>query len=254
MTCDDLILWPRGEEINMSEHSSSGELTKEHMNGFLVELANLRTVVRDSDGKPHENYEGAIRFLRINRRYLPPSFPRDSQISRIGDEIHASIRAAGVLGDDRTDEGDREPESLKHLFDLGRRLREAWDQPDLRKREKLLIVLQTQYWEGLHPGAQELADPPVFDHIMDHLREVANTWRAKHCANPDCPTPYFIAAKRSYKYCSPDCADPAQKQFKREWWSKNGPGWRKKRELKKASVSNGLKAAKGKTRRKHGSL
>lgn len=44
------------------------------------------------------------------------------------------------------------------------------------------------------------------------------------CANRDggCPTPYFLRKKPTYKYCSSACSAPAQRKFKREWWSKVG--------------------------------
>jgi hypothetical protein len=45
---------------------------------------------------------------------------------------------------------------------------------------------------------------------------------AKFCANPDCPAPYFIAKRATQRYCSPDCLKPFQKQWKLDWWNREG--------------------------------
>ncbi len=49
------------------------------------------------------------------------------------------------------------------------------------------------------------------------------------CGNSACPAPYFFAQRRSQKYCSEECAAPAQREFKRKWWSEHGPKWRASR-------------------------
>jgi len=73
---------------------------------------------------------------------------------------------------------------------------------------------------------EEIADPFVLVllralHIADRLRV---------CPNQQCPAPYFIAKRRSQKYCSEACALPAQREFKRAWWAEHGAQWRVKRE------------------------
>lgn len=46
--------------------------------------------------------------------------------------------------------------------------------------------------------------------------------RAKFCARPDCPAPYFIASNRiSARYCSTDCRASALLEAKRKWWKEN---------------------------------
>ena len=49
------------------------------------------------------------------------------------------------------------------------------------------------------------------------------------CANPNCPTPYFIRQRKSQKYCEQGpCVEQAQREQKRLWWAKNrGKGARK---------------------------
>ncbi len=74
-------------------------------------------------------------------------------------------------------------------------------------------------------SAEEVTDPFVLVllralHIADRLRV---------CPNGGCPAPYFIAKRRSQKYCSEACALPAQREFKRAWWTEHGAQWRVKR-------------------------
>ena len=52
---------------------------------------------------------------------------------------------------------------------------------------------------------------------------------AKVCANPDCPAPYFVAHKTAQRYCTNDCAQVFQREWKRRWWKERGKKWRRKR-------------------------
>jgi hypothetical protein len=69
-----------------------------------------------------------------------------------------------------------------------------------------------------------------------------NRPRARYCANPECPAPYFFVKRKNQRYCSEICAAPAQRELKRKWWAKHGEDWRKSRTAKKAG--------KGKTTKK----
>ena len=53
--------------------------------------------------------------------------------------------------------------------------------------------------------------------------------RAKVCANPECPAPYFIARETTQRYCSDKCAEVIQREYKRRWWSEHGDEWRRSR-------------------------
>ena len=50
------------------------------------------------------------------------------------------------------------------------------------------------------------------------------------CRRSDCPAPYFIATRRDQKYCGTDCS---QLVATRNWWSKHGKEWRRKRKKEK---------------------
>jgi hypothetical protein len=52
---------------------------------------------------------------------------------------------------------------------------------------------------------------------------------AKVCARPGCAAPYFIARRVTQQYCSSDCADAMQDQWRRNWWKAHGNEWRRKR-------------------------
>jgi hypothetical protein len=92
-----------------------------------------------------------------------------------------------------------------------------------------------------------LSDGAIDAFALVLLRAMHISDRMRYCANPACPAPYFIARRRSQKYCTDACALPAQREFKRAWWSEHGPEWRKKR--KRAEK---VKARAKKPQRKRG--
>jgi hypothetical protein len=60
-------------------------------------------------------------------------------------------------------------------------------------------------------------------YFLDHAR------LARVCTNRDCPARHFFARRSTQLYCSEECAKPAQREYKRRWWSKEGEAWRKGR-------------------------
>lgn len=96
-------------------------------------------------------------------------------------------------------------------------LRMAWDSQSLRKREWYLADIDAVY----HRAFNRFGDPPAFAHPLEALVYYfrRNSDRAKHCLNPDCAAPYFLSTEKGQKYCSPECARPAQLESKRRWWA-----------------------------------
>lgn len=45
-------------------------------------------------------------------------------------------------------------------------------------------------------------------------------WMLRECENPECTSKYFVAKRSDQKYCSPDCANWAQKKSKLKYWHK----------------------------------
>lgn len=74
-----------------------------------------------------------------------------------------------------------------------------------------------------------------FAHVL--LRAIDVSDRMCRCPDPDCPAPYFIAQRRSQRYCSEACAQPAQRELKRRWWREHGGAWRRARRKRRTSGS-----------------
>jgi hypothetical protein len=121
-------------------------------------------------------------------------------------------------------------------------IRAIWIASDSRTKEWGVFRLiesattsDTNVLPDVIPAALSIKDGRVapiqpetpFERCMRYL--LLQGTRPAVCANANCPGPYFFARRRSQKYCSEDCALPAQRQFKREWWAKNGRQWRSQR-------------------------
>lgn len=126
-------------------------------------------------------------------------------------------------------------------------LRLAWDSPDARHRDWYLFKARDHYnhnrvvmplWQERMRQAPDLREaieaeltdeedkartsPPLltaFEQVIYYFQRISS--RARHCPNPDCPAPYFLAKKKGQKYCSAKCSAPAQREQKRLWWRNN---------------------------------
>ena len=103
-------------------------------------------------------------------------------------------------------------------------LRAAWDAPDLRRQERFIFQARRSYhWSTvidpietamLNTGDERIlqklrselaaarcAVPTLspFERVAYHFHRIAE--RARQCANPECPRPYFFASKKGQKYC-----------------------------------------------------
>jgi hypothetical protein len=126
------------------------------------------------------------------------------------------------------------------LLPLRDAIRAIWEAPDSLVKQWGVFTILANYFTfgnrilfiGPVQGPLELssysAGPPgPCGRILLHL--IKNAERTRRCGNPECPAPYFFAARRSQKYCSTECSQPAQRESERKWWSKNGPAWRRER-------------------------
>ncbi|HEV2422027.1 MAG TPA: hypothetical protein VGS59_10005 [Candidatus Acidoferrales bacterium] len=66
--------------------------------------------------------------------------------------------------------------------------------------------------------------------LLKHSRE------ARVCANADCASPYFLTLDPRRKFCSVECTQPAQREWRKRWWARHGKQWRAK--LKKRGRSS----------------
>lgn len=124
-------------------------------------------------------------------------------------------------------------------------LRAIWSAPDWRTKEwgTLNLIHRSMVHDDSFPNYGPLSVdfrngsmvplPPLtaFETCLRYL--LRNADRAVVCANAECPAPYFFAGRKSQKYCTEKCAQPAQRKSKQEWWAKNGKKWRHRRETKR---------------------
>ncbi len=118
-------------------------------------------------------------------------------------------------------------------------LRAIWDAEDEYTKEWRLFNLQLHLHRVMdlkkHPGKDKYHThpPPLQAPINQALRYLHLSFgRLKKCGNKDCKTKYFIADKGKQVYCSAECSAVAQKIYKRRWWKKEGPEWRRSRRKK----------------------
>jgi hypothetical protein len=214
------------------DHFLAGKLSPKRMESILVEWANAMT-------------EYPIRAPR------PFSQAARLAIARADAEIGRLIkRHPGVFSD--LPPAEQPPPAAESVIPASHWqiiarvqnfLKLAWDAPDLRAREWYIFKARDEWnqrtaflpvWEKRvlqgETALDELTDqefalrvqpPPLvsFERVMWHFHRVAE--KARHCANPECPAPFFFAAKKGQKYCSSKCSAPSQREQKRRWWQEN---------------------------------
>lgn len=130
----------------------------------------------------------------------------------------------------------------------------AWRQPTTFDRESaLLSALESSLFIYSRESEAKSADAATWANIWAaiwHAQKFADLMRV--CPNPECPAPYFVAGKRSQKYCSKACAAPAQRELKRTWWTEHGPTWRAKRRAKHKPKPKAKPGAKKSQRKRKG--
>jgi hypothetical protein len=83
-----------------------------------------------------------------------------------------------------------------------------------------------------------VTEPPppstMFEKVMFHFQQIA--YRARRCANRECAAPFYFVKRIGQVYCTPDCAVPAQRKSKSEWWARNREDQIKKRRQKRQQM------------------
>jgi hypothetical protein len=193
-------------------HQILGILSEKRAEAFLIDCANLESTPQSKESD----------LLRLSTRY--------------GDFVSCPVSSARRL-------------ELSSAFGfLALLLQKGWDAPTMRERvwffrdaesfSRRLTAKDAEWgrWDTHHkspdypatlrvitytfvnPPAQPTPLEAVFHYLWQY------TERAQHCANPECPAPYFFATKKSQKYCSPECAEPARRASKLRWWNENRAG------------------------------
>jgi hypothetical protein len=184
-------------------------ITVKEARRFLSELANL------SDDK-----KALVRFEKFCGQILPKEAKRISF-----DELKkANPGLIGLIDENH-------PLEVIWAYALRSALRKIWRVTDRRTKEwAILRLADVCTFKSLGPEVHRKlleSDDPLdplppetpIEQILDYLRSEAH--RLAHCANDECPAPFFFSVRSSQRYCSSRCALPFQRKSKRDWWTKN---------------------------------
>jgi hypothetical protein len=194
----------------------------------IRELANLR--------------DEAVSIERFARRWphiaeQPQSFPQGFSIGRKGTTL---------------------PKSLEYVIGLRNYVREIWTGgPDANALLTAFFLTSSPITDLIRPNSTSNNSVSIPSFPLAPVGKFEADWRrgglvyrpetelqealylmlqcsnrAKVCANPDCPAPYFIAKKPRELYCSTECVKPFQRKWKRDWWKRVGSKRRAKRKRK----------------------
>lgn len=188
------------------------ELPKGRAEGFLRELVNLRETDRDA----------VSRFQARYSEFILDS-PEYRKIPLVG-TAQSGLAVAGAFP--------------RMIFNLQYLLRRAWDRPTAFDREVHLGYTLNKVYEQFIRATEKRPVEGTPQHKvwksigfivvgLTLARRVVDLMR--RCENSDCPAPYFIAKRRTQKFCSEVCAAPAQREYKNAWWREHGKEWRQDR-------------------------
>lgn len=216
-----------------------GRVTAARAKEFLEEAANLRDDLKSVD--------------RLRRRFgsfLWIGIP----LVRIGTRIEGSLRAQTF----KARQGfDMIGEFRQQIWPVRNLLRAIWQTRDAVSRERLSASFY--YWALTRsvpgwPPLEELvgSETPLGPYPpQTELEEVAafllmSLGRLRVCRNRDCPQQrFFVAVRRRRQFCSTECTEQAQRQYKLRWWHEHG----QQRRMRRAEVD---KHERRKSRRKRG--
>ena len=208
---------------------------------FLVELANLQVDI-----------DAARRFRERFAAFVPPH--DEEWLAELLDKnkefAEQVFRLSNVVPLE-------EMEESAWVVTLKSILNDLWTEPDSRQKEWGVFAFRYALYkwgdrnlagESLfkilyEPSKRFRVPPPTpFEQALTYLVKAGD--RARYCANPECPAPYFFVKRKNQRYCSEICAAPAQRELKRKWWAEHGEEWRAARQEKQPSKRG---AGKGKT-------
>ena len=209
-------------------------LTPRDHRRFLVELANLPEIQSGNDavvsawGRFTMKFLPWMEFLHL----VGGGFSAEDGTSDSPFGIGATVRTAWM----RTLRGRL---YLGGAAELSATLRRAWSKPTCQERETGILaalVDLSQYYSAKSGRRFALVQEPLAPAFLQAIH-AADLMRV--CQNPDCPARYFIADRRTQKFCSEKCAGPAQREAKRRWWNENRAGMKPS---KRKAVKRGLKS------------
>ena len=163
-------------------------------------------------------------------KWLRSKFPDVLEaVSRTMVAVYSSPPRVYLPGSPEHDESTRK----SWLIPLRETLRVLWRTPDRKTKQwGLFRISQDFFLQGdpnaIHrPGGQGGSDfllswkPPTrTERFVLALMGWADLLR--YCDNEECPAPFFIATKRTQKYCSHECGKPSRRESKLRWWTQKG--------------------------------
>lgn len=187
---------------------------------FLTELANLPSILK-KDAAARAAWK---RLCRMFEPVLASLWDINQTVLSGGDQLGVNSVLGGIaLGNPAAGATDS----------LAVMLRDAWGKPTREEREAWilgLVVEAARLCQRSKGSERAIVSEPIGGILLEAIHS-ADVMRV--CLNPECPARYFIARRRSQKFCSDKCAEPAQRAYKRRWWNEHGVEWAKSRERAK---------------------
>ncbi len=147
--------------------------------------------------------------------------------------------------------------SDKELLSLRDELREVWDARTSQDRKHLLLRRWLAWQPSKQTGEAYSAWEPILSRgllVPDHhnlhaqlaFAALEHARRFACCKNEGCPARFFLAKRRTQKYCERgDCLAHAQREYALKWWRKKEEQRRRQEQSHRRS-----KKLKAKARRK----
>jgi hypothetical protein len=185
-----------------------GVISRQRAESFLVECVNLPHVWPDKFEVRSEQMLAA--YPDIFKDFMSPEKP-------LAVQFNTRLPA--------------KRESLRDLLhELTHTLRMVWNAHDIRSRDWFITMARLAAHERLHasePNPEKRhyltwdkpPDETPFEAVMFYLQRKSDY--VARCDNPTCAAPYFLAAKRSQRYCSERCATEGLRAAKLRWWNEN---------------------------------
>jgi hypothetical protein len=137
-------------------------------------------------------------------------------------------------------------ETVRSILEARNELRELWDAgtPATRKEQILTGWLRRGPTDSLLPRwkGRTLSLSPNYVNLraLLFIGIMHRSARFARCHNPGCPAPYFLAKRRSQKFCERgDCTAYAQRKYALKWWHDEGQKRRRAKRKSKDKESTG---------------
>jgi hypothetical protein len=211
-------------------HKAPATLNPKRAGDFLLELVNLR----------EQDQQALSRFMQKFADLLPAVPKKLSQQDRIR-SWHEQLRQAwGTPEFIAVHTGRRSPSGYV-LIGTKRRpdAAVAWDRRGRLLSNLGFYTFSTEGPDGFFRALEYACQ------IASKMRRCANAFphphpgqlvalgdpgRARDLSNrPECPTPYFIAKRKTQNFCSDICAVVGQRESNLRWWRRRGIAMRKEK-------------------------